>query len=127
MCEWCGHDHPVTALCGKRPRWSRRGFLAMLGVGVAGLALAPSLNAVAHQLGTAGPLVRCDAQGSVFRMLSPSTYVIPGDVVFDGRSICGVAAETIKAGEYGWVQTFGSTYLNIGGPQLLKSSVNVSA
>lgn len=42
-CEWCGHEHARDALCSGRPRWSRRGFLAMFGAGVAGLALAPSL------------------------------------------------------------------------------------
>lgn len=39
MCEWCGECHAVTALCVKRPRWSRRGFLTLLGLGAVGLAL----------------------------------------------------------------------------------------
>lgn len=38
-CEWCGHEHSRDALCTKRPKWSRRGFIAMFGMGVAGLAL----------------------------------------------------------------------------------------
>ena len=39
QCEWCGHRHPQERLCSKRPTWSRRGFLAMFGVGIAGLAV----------------------------------------------------------------------------------------
>ena len=35
-CDWCGHDHHVTALCAKRPKWSRRGFLALTGAALAG-------------------------------------------------------------------------------------------
>jgi hypothetical protein len=38
MCEWCGHQHAVTALCSKRPRWSRRGFLALMGAAAVGVA-----------------------------------------------------------------------------------------
>lgn len=38
ICEWCGHEHAREALCSARPKWSRRGFLAMFGAGVAGLA-----------------------------------------------------------------------------------------
>lgn len=36
MCEWCGHQHDVRALCGKRPTWGRRGFIAMLGAAAVG-------------------------------------------------------------------------------------------
>jgi hypothetical protein len=43
MCEWCGDEHPVTALCTKRPKWGRRGFLALFGAGVAGLLVAPAV------------------------------------------------------------------------------------
>ena len=39
ICEWCGHEHPQTAICSSRPKWSRRGFLALLGAGLAGLAV----------------------------------------------------------------------------------------
>ena len=39
MCEWCGHDHDEAALCTERPTWGRRGFLALFGAGIAGLAL----------------------------------------------------------------------------------------
>ena len=39
MCEWCGHDHDQAALCTQRPTWGRRGFLALFGAGIAGLAL----------------------------------------------------------------------------------------
>lgn len=39
QCEWCGHDHPVTALCTKRPTWSRRGFLQLAGAAIVGAAL----------------------------------------------------------------------------------------
>lgn len=42
-CEWCEHEHARDALCTSRPKWSRRGFLALFGAGVAGLAVAPSL------------------------------------------------------------------------------------
>lgn len=38
-CEWCGHDHEIKDLCTKRPTWGRRGFLALMGAGVVGLAL----------------------------------------------------------------------------------------
>ena len=39
MCEWCGYAHAQTALCTKRPTCGRRGFLAMFGAGVIGLAV----------------------------------------------------------------------------------------
>lgn len=38
-CDWCGHEHAMTALCAKRPTWGRRGFLAMLGAAAVGAAL----------------------------------------------------------------------------------------
>jgi hypothetical protein len=38
-CEWCGHPHQVIELCTKRPRWSRRGFLALAGAALVGCAL----------------------------------------------------------------------------------------
>lgn len=38
LCEWCGHTHPREALCERRPKWSRRGFLALFGAGIAGIA-----------------------------------------------------------------------------------------
>ena len=38
-CEWCGHEHSQVAICSSRPKWSRRGFLALLGAGLAGLAV----------------------------------------------------------------------------------------
>jgi hypothetical protein len=44
-CEWCGHEHARDALCTSRPTWSRRGFLALFGAGIAGLAVAPQLAA----------------------------------------------------------------------------------
>jgi hypothetical protein len=34
-CDWCGHVHDRTALCAKRPTWGRRGFLALMGTGLA--------------------------------------------------------------------------------------------
>ena len=46
ICDWCGHDHDVRAICSQRPASrgvSRRSFIALIGTGVAGLALAPSL------------------------------------------------------------------------------------
>lgn len=39
QCDWCGHDHPVMALCSRRPKWSRRGFLALAGAALVGAAL----------------------------------------------------------------------------------------
>lgn len=39
LCDWCGHRHDMTALCAKRPTWGRRGFLALFGTGLAGLAI----------------------------------------------------------------------------------------
>lgn len=42
-CDWCGHDHSRAALCAKRPTWGRRGFLALMGAGLAGMAL-PNLG-----------------------------------------------------------------------------------
>lgn len=38
QCEWCGHDHDVTALCTKRPTWDRRGFLCLMGSAIVGAA-----------------------------------------------------------------------------------------
>lgn len=38
-CDWCGHAHAREALCAARPKWSRRGFLALFGAGIAGAAL----------------------------------------------------------------------------------------
>lgn len=43
-CEWCGHDHPVTVLCSKRPKLTRRNFICLFGAGVAGMVLAPPLE-----------------------------------------------------------------------------------
>ena len=40
MCEWCGQEHPISAICQVRT-WTRRSFLSMFGVGVAGLVLGP--------------------------------------------------------------------------------------
>lgn len=50
ICEWCGHEHDVTALCTKRPRWSRRGFLSLVGLGAVGLAVGgiPTLGSEAE-------------------------------------------------------------------------------
>lgn len=45
LCEWCGGTHPREALCTQRPKWSRRGFLALCGIGIAG-ALLPALPSV---------------------------------------------------------------------------------
>ena len=45
-CDWCGHDHDVRAICSQRPASrgvSRRSFIALIGAGVAGLALSPSM------------------------------------------------------------------------------------
>lgn len=42
-CEWCGHEHAREALCTSRPKWSRRGFLALMGAAAVGAALDPSL------------------------------------------------------------------------------------
>lgn len=36
-CEWCGHEHPVTQLCAKRPTWGRRGFLKLVGAAAIGV------------------------------------------------------------------------------------------
>lgn len=45
-CDWCGNDHDVRALCSARPKWTRRGFLALgLAAGVgAMLPTVPALN-----------------------------------------------------------------------------------
>lgn len=42
-CEWCGHEHAIDALCGSRPRWTRRGFLALFGAGVLGASFVHAL------------------------------------------------------------------------------------
>jgi len=42
ICEWCGHEHAITALCTKRPKWSRRGFLALMGAAAVGAAADPA-------------------------------------------------------------------------------------
>ena len=42
VCEWCGHQHDVQALCSQRPKWSRRGFIALMGSAVLGLASSPA-------------------------------------------------------------------------------------
>jgi metallophosphoesterase superfamily enzyme len=39
MCDWCGHDHPAAALCAARPKWGRRGFLALAGAALVGSVL----------------------------------------------------------------------------------------
>ncbi len=41
LCDWCGAAHSRDALCTSRPKWSRRGFLALFGAGMAGLAIPP--------------------------------------------------------------------------------------
>lgn len=40
MCEWCGNEHDKSVLCTSRPKWSRRGFLALFGTGIAGAVVA---------------------------------------------------------------------------------------
>jgi hypothetical protein len=37
-CDWCGGQHDVRHLCHGRPRWTRRGFLVLTGLGLAGCA-----------------------------------------------------------------------------------------
>ncbi len=115
MCEWCGHDHPVTALCVKRPRWSRRGFLALLGVGVAGLALAPTLDVLAPPQWAIGTRA-VDQRGNVYRYIKAARACQQGDGVFitnhNVPNMFGVATERLKPGECGWVQTYGQAWLN---------------
>lgn len=41
VCGWCGHRHDARALCARRPRWSRRGFLAFVGAAAIGVAVDP--------------------------------------------------------------------------------------
>lgn len=36
VCEWCGQQHDCRAICMKRPTWSRRGFLILIGSSVCG-------------------------------------------------------------------------------------------
>lgn len=43
MCEYCGHDHPRDALCTQRPKWGRRGFLALLGAAAVGATVPDAL------------------------------------------------------------------------------------
>ena len=42
MCDWCGREHDVRALCSARPKWGRRGFLSFMGIGALGLAANPA-------------------------------------------------------------------------------------
>jgi hypothetical protein len=56
LCEWCGHEHARDALCTSRPKWSRRGFLALFGAGVAGLAAAPLLSSQAKAISAVSAL-----------------------------------------------------------------------
>ena len=67
MCDWCGHTHPVTTLCSKRPTWGRRGFLALLGAGLVGAAL-PQLTARTAAIDTTGADVLV-LNGDVFQVL----------------------------------------------------------
>lgn len=118
MCEWCGETHDVKSLCSAKPRWSRRGFLAMVGLGVAGLAIAPSLPELAiplHPIGTRAIV----ADGRVYRYFrAGSTDLVTGIVAaFNGDVVvpagrgdthmAGIVTDPIKAGAYGWVQTWG--------------------
>jgi hypothetical protein len=48
LCEWCGHAHPRAALCSKRPTWSRRGFLQLLGAAAIGAATDPRCLTAEH-------------------------------------------------------------------------------
>lgn len=48
ICEWCGHEHAREALCSQRPKWSRRGFLALMGAAAVGMATDP-LKAIVPQ------------------------------------------------------------------------------
>jgi hypothetical protein len=53
QCEWCGHEHPITALCLSRPKWSRRGFLGLVGAAIIGAALpTPAFLSVPPRLNT---------------------------------------------------------------------------
>lgn len=46
MCEWCGQTHAKDQLCASRPKWSRRGFLALFGAGIAGAVVAAKIPSV---------------------------------------------------------------------------------
>lgn len=47
LCEWCGAVHDPAALCHARPRWTRRGFLALALTGGAALVIAPLMAQIA--------------------------------------------------------------------------------
>jgi len=54
-CEWCGHQHEASALCQQRPKWGRRGFLALFGAGLAGSVLSTALPDVETMAFSYGP------------------------------------------------------------------------
>ncbi len=131
MCEWCGSDHPVTALCTKRPRWSRRGFIGLFGVGLAALAVDPAtllqpLIQPAYALGTRAT----DQAGNVYRYVKGLGQLTVGDVLSSHPGTIGgvVCDHPGRRGDYGWVQTFGACQINISGPQdWIQGSVNTES
>ena len=38
-CKWCKEEHSIESLCQVRPRWGRRGFLSLFGMGLIGSVL----------------------------------------------------------------------------------------
>ncbi len=82
LCEWCGHEHRREQLCEGRPKWSRRGFLSLFGVGLAGLVLAPSLPSLewAENITPLGRLLTGEEVAAAWEAYVPVT---PEDRIFD--------------------------------------------
>jgi hypothetical protein len=62
-CEWCGHQHRITALCSQRPKargMGRRSFLFLAGIGAAATVLNPLalIETPPQQLGAFGSVFK---------------------------------------------------------------------
>ena len=121
LCEWCGHPHEREALCASRPTWGRRGFLALFGAGLAGLAMRPDLRGVVDAPPVlfeypVGARLR-DSGGNEYLYVEARAGWRAGELVSldpDRRDAgrIGVAKGDVPRGGYGFAQVYGVTSEN---------------
>src|SRR5262245_25319546 len=92
VCDWCGHPHPLAALCTKRPLSrgvTRRSFIALFSAGIVGALAAPSLPDVKEYLYLhEGALHRAPLDLDAFARLVNGVWV---SKVWPGVPVRGIA------------------------------------
>jgi hypothetical protein len=90
LCEWCGGEHDQAALCRSRPKFSRRGFLALFGAGIAGVAAAQILPTGLCVTDVVGPLPVVIRQRKLMGRirLTPEALI---DSVYNGQGAFSIA------------------------------------